>query len=1061
MLKHIIAFSLKNAALVIFAALLLLAATWYALDKMPVDVFPELNAPTVTLITESSGLTAEEVENYISFPIESAVNGLSGLRRVRSASSLGLSIVWAEFDWGVDIYRARQMVSERIESVQEQIPADSHMQMTPISSITGEIMLISLRSDDSAISPMDVRAYAEFDLRNRLLTVNGVSEVVAIGGHLPEYQIEVQQERLQLYELTTEEVASAISKAHNLNSAGFLVNVQGLELPLRQSGRVRGIADIQQTVVAHHDGAPITVADVATVQLGGAFRRGAAADNGQAAVVVSIQKAPSTNTLELTERVDALLDQIEPGLPSGLVLNRHVFRQSDFINRSVNNVTSVLYEATVIVSVVLMLFLMNIRTTIITLTALPVSLGTGLLVMWMADMSINVMTLGGLAVAIGILVDDAIIDVENVFRRLGENAGQPPDKQKGRMRIIFDASNEIRSSIVFATIIICIVFVPLLFLGGLEGRFFKPLALTYIISVMASLVVALTVTPALCWYLLRGKFANAHTDAQLVTLLKKLYRPLLGLCTQWKKATLTVAGMLTLLTIWCASSFGSSFLPAFNEGTYTVFLMMPPGTSLEESERIGQSVQTRLLEIDGIEHVVSRSGRAERDEHAEPPSSTEAEVRLAENADTEAVLAEIDALLAGLPGVTVAIGQPISHRLSHVMSGTKAQIAISVFGEDLNKLRQIAKDIQTELHNIPGTRDVNANREVLVETLAIDFRLADLARYGLSAEDAGAQVRRSVFGETVTVVNQGVKRYDVTLRLDQDQRSTVDDIHNVVLTGSEGALVRLHEVANIGPEQASNLISRENAQRKTIVSANVAEGYNLGDTVAAIQTAVNPIVFQAGYTVHYGGQFEAQQSASKTIISIGAFVLVLMIMLLHMALGSLRPALLVMANIPLALIGGVAAMFLAESDAPFDNLLALFGFGGRYIAPVISIASLVGFITLFGIAVRNGILLVNHFSWLTRCEGISFEEAVHRGSEERLVPVLMTAISAALGLIPLALKMGEPGSELLAPLAIVILGGLLTSTLLNMLIVPAGYLLFCKQAHNTTSNTTADELGDY
>ena len=1058
MFARLIAFSLRNAALVTLASALLVGLTWYALERMPVDVFPELNAPTVTVITESGGLTAEEVEQYISFPVESAINGLPDLRRVRSASSLGLSIVWAEFGWGVDIYRARQMVSERLDTVKEDLPRDAHLQMTPVSSITGEIMLIALHSEDPKITPMDLRSYAEFDLRNRLLTISGVSQVVAIGGYLPEYQVEIRQEALQSYRLTTAEIAEAVGSAHNLNTAGFLVNVEGLELPMRQSGRVRNIDDIKKTVVAYHDGAPVTVAEVAEVQLGGAFRRGAASDNGEPAVVLSIQKAPGTNTLELTQRVDSLLDQIESGLPDGMKLNRNVFRQAGFIGRSVDNVTQVLYEATVVVTVILILFLMNLRTTLITLAALPVSLGTALLVMWAADMSINVMTLGGLAVAIGILVDDAIIYVENVYRRLGENAELPEQSRKHRMRVVFDASKEITQSVVFATVIICIVFVPLLFLQGLEGRFFQPLGITYIISVMASLVVAMTLTPAMCWFLLRGRLAGVHDDSLLVRGLKRAYRPLLNICLHFRRTTLVLAAALTVMTLVFASTFGSSFLPKFNEGTYTVFLMMPPGTSLEESERVALGVEKRLLEIEGIEHVVARSGRAERDEHAEPPSSSEVEVRIAEDADPDEILEQIDNVLSGLPGVTINIGQPISHRLSHVLSGTKAQIAINVYGDELPVLRKLAKDIEKALANIPGTRDVSANREVLVQSLGINFRLQDLARYGLSAEDAGAQVKRALFGDTVAVINQGIRRYDMVLRLVKEQRESVKDVRNVILTGRGGALVRLHEVADIGPEQASNLISRQNAQRKTVISANVATGYNLGDTVEAIRTKVDPIVHATGYTVEYGGQFQAQQSASQTILGMGALVLVIMLMLLQMAMGGLRPAILVMVNLPLALIGGVIAMFLAESVDPFGNLMALFGQGGRYIPPVISIASMVGFITLFGIAVRNGILLVNHFRWLIHDEALDLVQAIKRGSEERLVPVLMTALCAALGLIPLALKMGEPGSELLAPLAVVVLGGLMTSTLLNMLVVPVGYLMFCSDTTNTAKHT--DPLKD-
>jgi len=1058
MLKKLIAFSLKNAALVVLLSGLLLGLTWYSLKNIPVDVFPELNAPTVTLITESGGLAAEEVEQYISFPIESAVNGVPGMRRVRSSSSLGLSIVWAEFNWGTDIYFARQMIGERLSAVKEDLPEDAHMQMAPISSITGEIMLISLQGDEDIVNPMDIRAYAEFDLRNRLLTVSGISQVVAIGGYLPEFQVEVKQESLISYGITTEMIAEAIGEAHNLNTAGFLVNYQGLELPMRQSGRVKSTADIEETVVIFKEGSPIKVKDVANVKLGGAFRRGAASDNGKTAVVLSIQKAPGTNTLEITEKIDSLLDQVEKSLPKGILLNRNVMRQAEFINRSVDNVVNTLYEATIIVTIILFLFLMNIRTTVITLLALPMSLGITLLIMWALGMSINVMTLGGLAVAIGILVDDAIIDVENVFRRLGENSNGP--SKRPRMRVIYDASNEIRSSVVFATLIICIVFVPLLFLDGLEGRFFKPLAMTYIISVMVSLLVAMTLTPAMCWYLLNGKFSQELGDSKMVTFLKSCYRPILGFSMKWKKSTLTISLLFTVLAFSLASTFGSSFLPKFNEGVYTIFLMMPPGTSLEESERIALGVQERLIEIPGVEHAVARSGRAERDEHAEPPSNTEIELRLSVGSDQQKIMEEIDSVLAGLPGVTTNIGQPISHRLSHVMSGTKAQIAINIFGEELTVLRKLAKEIEGILKNTPGTRDVSANREVMVQTLAIDFRLQDLARYGLSSKEAGAQVKRSLFGDSVSVINQGVRRYDLVVRLIESQRESIKNVENVLLTGKEGTLVRLKEVANIGPEQQSNLISRQNAQRKTLISLNIADGYNLGDTISTIKEVVDPIVHKEGYLVEYGGQFEAQQSATRTILSMGVIVLIAMIMLLQMALGSFRPALLVMVNLPLATIGGIITMFFVESESSFDNLLALFGIGGRYVAPVISISSMVGFITLFGIAVRNGILLVNHYQWLIKNESLELLDAIKRGSEERLTPILMTAISAALGLVPMAMKMGEPGSELIAPLAVVILGGLTTATFLNMLVVPVGYYIFCKPRTSDQRDPDYDILSD-
>jgi len=1052
MLSRVIAFSIRRAPLVILASLLVVGLTVYALQRVPVDVFPELNAPTVVVLTEAGGLSAEEVEQYVSFPIESSVNGLPGLRRVRSGSSLGLSIVWAEFDWGVDIYRARQMVSERVDLVEERLPENVHLQMMPVASLTGEILMISLRPTDEEVDPLELRAFAEFDLRNRLLTVQGVSQVVAIGGWLPEYQVEFEPEVLRLHDLTAQDLSRALEGAHNLHSAGFLVDVDGRELPLRQGGRVEAIEDIEATVVAVRDGAPLTVGDVAEVRRGGTYRRGAASSSGESAVILGITKAPGTNTLAVTRRVDALLDQVETALPAGMALDREVMRQDRFIHRSIDNVTSVLYEATIIITVILVLFLMNLRTTLITLTALPVSLGAGLLILWASGLSLNVMTLGGLAVAIGILVDDAIIDVENVHRRLREhdaNAGSDP---RSRLRVIFDASNEIRSSIVFATVIICVVFVPLLFLQGLEGRFFRPLALTYIISVMASLVVAMTLTPALCRYLLRGKLREAKRESPLVRLMKAAYRPLLALCLRVRWAVVGLALLVGGLALWFASTFGSDFLPDFNEGTWTVFVTMPPGTSLDESERIALAFQEHLERFEGVAHVAARSGRAERDEHAHGPSNTEIEVGMTAEADPFAVRREIDAFLGEIPGVDHSIGQPISHRLSHVLSGTRDDIAINIFGEDLGVLREIAARAETELRAVPGTRDVIANRGVLVDTLAIDFRRDDLATYGLTPEEAGEQVRRAIFGETVAVINEGVELYDLVVRLDEDRRTSPEDVAEVELVGSAGTRVELHEVADVGPERAANAIARQNARRKLVISANVAEGHNLGDTVAVCRAAMAPILADfnrriegGGYTVEFGGQFQAQRSAARTILTTGILVLVLMTMLLQMALGGLRPALLVMINLPLALIGGIAAMFVAESDAPLANLAALLPWSsGEYVPPVVTIASLVGFITLFGIAVRNGILLVNHIRWLRAHEGLSVDAAVRRGGEERLVPVLMTALSAALGLLPLALRAGEPGSELLAPLAIVVLGGLVSSTLLNMLVVPAGYLLFCR-----------------
>jgi len=1054
MLAQLIAFSLKNSSLVIAAAGLLLLFAGLKVKDMPVDVFPELNAPTVVIMTEAGGLAADEVELNVTFPIETSVNGLPGTRRVRSASATSLSIVWVEFDWGTNLYLARQLVSERLAAVRESLPPNAHAEITPVTSITGEIMLMALSSPDGSVSPLELRSFAEFDLRNKVLAVPGVAQVVAIGGELPQYQINVRQDQLALYRLTISDVVEAARGAHSTASAGYVPDVESLELPIRQVARVQSVEDIKSTLIKYHRGAPVTIGQVADVVLGPSPKRGTAADRGLPAVVVSVQKSPGTNTLALTEQIDGVLDQIEKAMPAGMILNRDPFRASRFIDRSINNVVKVLIEATVIVAVILILFLLNIRATVITLTALPLSLAVALLGLWAWGLSVNVMTLGGLAVAIGELVDDAIIDVENVLRRLKENASLPVADRKSLVEVVYNASNEIRSSVVFATVIICMVFVPLLFLGGIEGRFFRPLGIAYIISIMASLVVALTVTPAMCRLMfarMKGRngdqpagSAGSHDhDGALVRWLKRRYEPALKGSINHRGVVLACAGAATALSLMLAGTFGTSFLPAFKEGTFTVFLLAPPGTSLRESNRLAIGVETQMVGIEGVSSVTRRTGRAERDEHAEPVSSSEIEVTMKSGASQEAVRSQIDTIIARIPGITTMVGQPIEHRLSHVLSGTPAAIAINVFGDDLDTLRSLAKQIETELKAIPGTRDVAANREVMITSLPIRYRAQDLAAAGRSPGAAATQVQQALYGERVAEVNQGVRRYEMVVRLAESERQRLDQIMDLQLRGVGGATVRLRQVADIGPERTSNLIARENAQRKAVVSTNVADGYNLGDLVAVVRGRVDPIVQRAGYTVHYGGQFEAQQSASRTIYLMGIGVVVVMFLLLQLSTGKTRTAILVMLNLPLALIGGIAAIYLSESPGLISNTLALLGLGtGRYIAPVISIASMVGFVTLFGIAVRNGILLVNHYDHLQVKEGKPIGDSIIQGSMERLVPILMTALTAALGLIPLAMAAGKPGSELLAPLAVVVLGGLISSTFLNLFVVPAGYSLF-------------------
>lgn len=1038
MLRKLIAFSLDNAVIVLVVAAMTLGVAVYSVMQMPVDVFPELNAPTVVVLTEAGGLAADEVEQYVTFPVESAVNGLPGVRRVRSSSAMGLSLVWVEFDWGTDIYLARQVVGEGLAVVLEQLPEETHAEIAPITGITGEIMLMSLSSPEGVWSPLELRGFAEFELRQRLLGIAGVAQVVAIGGELPEYQVNVKQDRLLLYGLTIMDVLEAAGNAHSIASAGYLTNVQGVEIPIRQDARVTTADDIRETVLKYDDGTPITIGQVAEVALGPATPRGTGGDAGKPAVVIGVKKAPFTNTLDITADVDRLVEDVQASLPEGVVLDAQVMRQADFIRLSISNLMHVLRDAAIFVSIVLILFLLNVRTTIITLTAIPLSVAAAFLFLGWFGMTINVMTLGGIAIAIGELVDDAIIDVENVFRRLRENAQQPEEKRKPRVRVIFDASNEIRSSVAFATAIIVIVFVPLLFLQGIEGRFFRPMGAAYITSILASLLVALTVVPVLCRFLLNDSASGQHGEGAIVRWVKRIYEPFLRGAIQFRGAVMTAAAAATIASLALASTYGADFLPQFNEGAFTIFTDAPPGTSLEESDRMVKGIDERLARIEGVRAVVRRTGRAERDEHAHGVNRSEITVTVKPGYAKEDLQADIDEVLADVPALRTEVGSPIGHQLSHVLSGTQAAIAINVFGEDLHLLREIAKRIEVALQDVPGARDILANREAEVQSLPIRYRHEDLKRWGLTPASAADQVEAAFNGSVAAVVNEGLRRYDIVVRLHPDERSDLDSVRSFIIEGAGGAQVRLEEVANIGPEYMPLGMQRENGRRKAVISLNVAQGYNLGDLIEDVEDAVTPIVQEYGYTATYGGQFEAQQSASNFILIMSVFVAIVILVLLTSAFGSMRAAILVMTNLPLALIGGIIAIFITDSPSILGNAIALIG-PGAYQAPVISIASMVGFVTLFGIAVRNGILLVNHYAYLLNIENKPIEEAIIQGSMERLVPILMTALTAVLGLLPIAMAMGEPGSELLAPLAVVVLGGLVTSTLLNLIVIPAGY----------------------
>ena len=1040
LLRRLIAWSINQAHLVLFGAGMLIAVAGYLLTRLPVDVFPELNAPTVVVLTEAGGLTAEEVEQQVSTRIESVMTGLPGVRRVRSASAMSLSLIWVEFEWGDDIYRARQLVSEKLDAVRDTLPEGSHAELGPVSSLAGEIIGLSISSPDGSVSDLELRALAEFKLRPALMAVPGVAQVSPIGGELPEYQVHASQEQLLLHNLTLGDVLTATAEAHDTSSAGYLENVSGEEHSLRQDARVRSKADVESTVVRHSEGTPLTLGRVTRVGLGGAPRRGTGSHNGHSAVVLTIKKSPGTNTLAVTAAIDEALDPLEAALPAGVVLDRNAFRQSFFIKTSVDNLSTVVRDAVIIVVIILILFLLNVRATLITLTAIPLSLAASVIAMWALDMSINVMTLGGLAVAIGALVDDAIIDVENVVRRLRENEARPEDERKPFLTVIFLASDEIRSAVVFATVIICVVFVPLLAMQGLEGRFFRPLAFSYIVAVLASLGVALTVTPALCKLLLRRVGKLGQDGGFLSRGLQAVYRPAVRLALKLRWLVLLAAAVMTAAALWLSTTFGTSFLPEFNEGSFTVFVTAPPGTSLVESDRLARGIERNLAALDGIRSVTRRTGRAERDEHAEPVWASELDVTLKPGQSKGEALERVSAVLSAASGVTTTVGQPIEHRLSHILSGTPAAIAVNLYGEDLPTLRAAAKDVETALNSVQGTRDVAANREVRVRALPIRYNREALARYDLTPAGAAAQVSAAFSGAVVGQIREGLTVYDLVVRLAPEERRTRADVRNFILRGRSGAMVRLKDVARVDPDETPYLIARQNGRRKAVISANVAAGNNLGHVIQRVRAAVDPIAKRHGISAEYGGQFEAQQSASRSLALTGGAVLLLVLMLLNASLGSFRAALLVAVNLPLSIIGGIAAVFLAESESPLLNLQHLLT-GGEYAAPVLSIASLVGFVTLFGIAVRNGMLLVNHYAWLQENEGMTVRDAIVRGSVERLIPILMTALTAVLGLIPLAMAAGQPGSELLAPLAVVVLGGLASSTFLNLFVVPAGYLI--------------------
>jgi CzcA family heavy metal efflux pump len=1018
MLNGIIQWSLNNRLLVIVAAAAQLVYGGIAAFRSPVDVFPDLTAPTVSILTESHGLAPEEVESLVTLPIESAMNGTAGVFRVRSNSAVGVSIVFVEFSYNTDIYRARQLVTEKLQQVR--LPAGTTPPVLgPISSTMGEIMLISLTSKKT--TAMDLRSIADWVVRPRLLGVGGISQVTIIGGERKQYQVLIDPSKLSDFGLTLSQLKSAVANA-NVNASGGFMERPNEEFLIRARGRVYSIEDLENAVVAVRDGAPILVKHVSVVKVATALKRGDGSFNMQSAVVATIQKQPNANTLDVSNRIEETLASLKSSLPPDVLINTKAFQQADFIKRAVGNVQEALIEGGVLVVVVLFLFLWNFRATFISLTAIPLSLLAAILAMEWFGVTINTMTLGGLAIAIGELVDDAIVDVENVFRRLKQNAQAPAPEPV--IKVIFKASSEIRGSIVFATLIIVLVFLPLFSLGGFEGRMFAPLAFAYIISIAASLVVALTVTPVLCYFLFADSdVIREEKDSRLVAWLKQRYAKILNRTLLHPYQILGLSAAMLIAAIAVIPLMGREFLPPFNEGALNINANLPPGTSLKESNRIGNLIEVALHEVPEVASTTRRTGRAELDEHAAGVNTSEIEVVTKEDGRPHAeVMEEVRRRLAQLPGVGVEVGQPISHRIDHLLSGTRAQIAVKLFGPDLATLRSKAKEIRDAMATVPGVVDLLVEPQVGVPQVQINLKRQAAAAVGLSAEDLAGAVDTAFNGEVVSQALEEQRTYDILVRFDAAARESIETISRTLIDTPTGVKVPIAQVADVRLDQGPNTINRENVQRRIIIQANVA-GRDLGGVIGDIRRTIpTKVALPQGYFVQYGGQFEAQEKASRQIALLSVVAIAGIFLLLYLALHSARAALLVMANLPLALIGGVAMVFLS---------------GGS-----LSVASLIGFITLFGIATRNGIMLITHYRHLVKAEEVSFRDAIVQGSMERLSPILMTALVTGVGLIPLALGAGEPGREIQQPMAVVILGGIVTSTFLNMIVIPALYLKY-------------------
>ena len=1025
MLNRIIHFSLLNRVIILILSGLLVLAGVYVLTRTEVDIFPDLNAPTVVVMTEAPGYAPEEVEQLVTFPIETSVNGATDVRRVRSSSATGFSIVWVEFDWGTDIYRARQIVSERLVNLAETFPPGVNSPtLGPQSSILGEIMIIGLTSDSTSMS--DVRSIADRLIRPRLLSIGGVSQVAVIGGDIKEYQIQISPERMRHYNVTLDEVMESVSLLNN-NATGGVLYEYGNEYIIKGDITTTSTEEIGKSVVRSNSDGIVLVEDIATVKIGNKLPRlGVASEKAEQAVLLTVTKQPSVGTIGLTERIESELSKMSKNLPADINISTDIFKQSDFIDNSITNLQHSLIEGSIFVIIVLFLFLMNTRTTIISLVALPMSIIIAVLVLHFMGLTINTMSLGGIAIAIGSLVDDAIVDVENVYKRLRENRALPETERSSTIDVVFNASKEVRMPILNSTLIIVASFLPLFFLSGIEGRMLIPLGISFIVALVASTIVALTLTPVLCSYLLDSKktMQQITKEAWVAKKLSEMYSRGLDWCFRNKKFLLGSVGLLFVVSLGIFFTLGRSFLPAFNEGSFTVNVSTLPGISLDESDKIGREAERIIMSIPEVKTVARKTGRAELDEHSfgVNVSEIEAPYELKDRTRGE-VVKELREKLASIPGANIEIGQPISHRIDAMLSGTESQIAIKLFGDDLNRLYQIGSKIKNSISSVEGVVDINIEQQVERPQLEIRPRREMLARFGIPINEFAHYINVTLAGEVVSQVYEQGLPYDVTVRLDENHRNSMEKISNLMIDSNVGK-IPLSYVADIVSATGPNTINRENVSRRIIISANVQDR-DLRGAVNDIQEKIDEeIALPENYYITYGGQFESEAEASRTLALTSIGALVIIFMLLYQEFKNINQSLIILLNMPLAMIGGILILRLTSGE--------------------LNIPAIIGFISLLGITTRNGMLLMTRYNNLKE-EGMALLERIKHGSADRLNPIIMTALTSALALIPIAVSGSEPGNEIQSPLAIVILGGLLTSTILNIYVVPIVYYLIYRK----------------